>query len=125
MWRQSRLESECVRGEGLQLTFPDRTCSPFDDVRRGEVQWHAQPNLDALALFLRGCPSMLGKLERRQLHVFGCRAHKETSPIRISMCNNSGKGAGYIRLIYRDSSMSLVPSMSRLHFRRSCISIQR
>ncbi|ELU08885.1 hypothetical protein CAPTEDRAFT_225694 [Capitella teleta] len=36
-WRLSRMESECVRGEGLQLTFPDHTCSPFDDAKT-EVQ---------------------------------------------------------------------------------------
>ena len=29
--RPSRLESECIKGEGLQFLFPEAGCSPFPD----------------------------------------------------------------------------------------------
>ena len=31
VWRPSRLESECIHGEGVQFSFPDQGCSPFHD----------------------------------------------------------------------------------------------
>lgn len=29
IWRPSRLESECIYGEGLTFLFPDSNCNPF------------------------------------------------------------------------------------------------
>ena len=31
VWRPSRIESECIHGEGLFFTFPDEDCSLFFD----------------------------------------------------------------------------------------------
>lgn len=34
-WRPSRLEAECVQGDGLMMTFPRHECSPLADWRTG------------------------------------------------------------------------------------------
>jgi hypothetical protein len=31
-WRPSRLESECIRGDGFTFTFPQSDCSPFQTI---------------------------------------------------------------------------------------------
>ena len=36
IWRPSRLESECIYGEGMAFYFPDTKCSPFIDDRVGK-----------------------------------------------------------------------------------------
>jgi len=36
-WRPSRLESECVQGDGIVISFSTQDCSPFTDKRMGKT----------------------------------------------------------------------------------------
>ncbi len=35
-WLPSRLETECVRGDGIVFTFPEKACSPFYEHRKSK-----------------------------------------------------------------------------------------
>ena len=35
-WLPSRIESECVRGDGMVFSFPKKACSPFHEHRESE-----------------------------------------------------------------------------------------
>ena len=36
VWRPSRIESECIYGEGMDFLFPTEECNPFDDKQKGK-----------------------------------------------------------------------------------------